>query len=104
MNNLVKSDKFVVGGWARSKSWGTRVYRVLNVFEAGRTINGKWVMEQYVTLQKTFETNKGTPSFTNSKPFTVRGGDVDGMGASVGRCGCTLHWYYPAKAVVKKFY
>lgn len=91
MNNMLqKTNEFKVGGWARSRSWGTRVYRVVNIFHAWRTnAEGKLVQNKYVTLQKTFETNRGAPAFANSRPFTVRDGDD---------IGGTLRWYYPAES------
>lgn len=89
-NRLVKTKEFKVGGWARSKSFGTRVYRVINIFHAWRTnAEGKLVQNKYVTLQKTFETNRGQPIFTNCRPFTIRDGDDRGG---------TLRWYYPAES------
>lgn len=90
-HNLKAAKEFKVGGWARSRAWGSRVYRVLNMFYALRQNHkGEVVNELYVTLQKTFETNRGKPIFYNSRPFTVRENE-------------TLENYYPAVAVKTPF-
>jgi len=99
MTNLRKTDDFVVGGYARSRSWGTRVYTVVAVEKVLRehlyrnhdnpdTWQRLWTAVDKVTLKKIGETNKGRFKFTNCKPFTVHSGN-----------GGTLSWYYPAKGI-----
>jgi len=88
--NLRKTDDFVVGGYARSRSFGTRVYTVLKVEEILKPVlwgfNDRLTPVKRVTLKKIGETNRGKFRFTNCRPFTV-----EEFG--------TLHWYYPAKGI-----
>ena len=98
--NLVKDNTgFKVGGFARTRAFGTRVYKVLECKpewvdskqmiwdDAGQTYmirySGRWVNR--LRLMKIGETNKGRFKFTNSKPFDVSPG--------------AEHWYYPAKGI-----
>jgi hypothetical protein len=118
-HNIRKSKEFKVGGWARTRAWGTRVYRVLAVTKRNVDVLGefwnteaqkyerRWVPTEgtRLKLQKVFETNKGKPKFTNSKPFYVRGLSPsaiyqvrDKHGAFVSINAGTLSWYYPAEA------
>ena len=88
--NLKKSAEFKVGEFARSRAWGTRIYKVLQVFEGfvtkGTIGNPYTVFYTYVTLSKVAETNRGVPQFCNGRPFTIETNGSDSQ------------WYYPAKA------
>lgn len=111
--NLKKdpSGKFTVGGFARSRAWGTRIYKVLEVSDGTETLRRKipvildGVVMEYVLrfeevevtrvrLAKIAETNKGNTKYCNSKPF-----EVNNLPGSTARRSGTLGWYYPAKAV-----
>lgn len=97
--NLVKDNTgFKVGGYARSRAFGTRVYKVIaqrfephtritygpinGIFGSRREEVNGWI----VTLAKVGETNKGRFKFCNGRPFEVKQHD-------------TGHWYYPAKGI-----
>jgi hypothetical protein len=99
--NLVKDHSgFKVGGYARTKAFGTRVYKVVSVQNDWQdrysryfnTEHGAWatryeqVLGWTLTLVKIGETNKGRFKFTNSKPFQVSQ-------------YITGKWYYPAKGI-----
>jgi len=95
--NLVKDNSgFKVGGYARSRAFGTRIYKVIDIerrwqnkySHAGAMIGHPkaWVEGFVIKLVKIGETNKGRFKFTNSRPFEVMEHD-------------TGHWYYPAKGI-----
>lgn len=102
--NLVKDNTgFKVGGYARSRAFGTRVYKVLDIKNEEMTVMYRVFTEygkepalryeekmvQTLTLSKIGETNKGNFKFTNSRPFQVHNKPGGG----------TMHWYYPAKGI-----
>jgi len=97
--NLVKDHTgFKVGGYARTRAFGTRIYKIVGKTNEWQTrtsyltIDGKFtsrreqVLGWTLTLVKIGETNKGRFKFTNSRPFNVSQ-------------YLTGHWYYPAKGV-----
>jgi len=99
--NLVKDHSgFHVGGFARTRAFGTRVYKVVDKFNEWQmktsygvfppnTVFGsrhEQVLGWTLTLVKVGETNKGKFKFANSKPFNVSE-------------HLTGHWYYPAKGI-----
>ena len=125
--NLIKDTKFRQGGYARTRAWGTRIYKVLGEYMAferfSRTkyrevdfptnviIGGKYVIPDgieeaadsvlHVVLMKVGETNKGNFRFVNGKPFTVYAPSTQYKGWRTK--GGTLTWYYPCKAVKQGF-
>lgn len=98
--NLVKDHTgFKVGGYARSRAFGTRVYKVIGINISEEDVRYEWVNElgqrvvsyrtvqkEELTLMKIGETNKGKFKFTNSKPFTTNNHNLTNP-------------YYPAKGV-----
>jgi hypothetical protein len=99
--NLVKDNSgFKVGGYARTRAFGTRVYKVIGksldwqnktsygVFPPATVFGSRkeQVLGWTLTLVKVGETNKGRFKFTNSRPFEVSQ-------------YLTGHWYYPAKGI-----
>jgi hypothetical protein len=99
--NLVKDHSgFKVGGYARTKAFGTRVYKVVDkklewqtkisygLFPPNTVFGSRreQVLGWTLTLVKIGETNKGKFKFTNSRPFQVSE-------------HITGHWYYPAKGI-----
>lgn len=95
--NLVKDNTgFKVGGYARSRAWGTRVYKVVAIREeaiaASLIYSDRYKslyankMQKVVTLMKVGETNLGRFRFSNGRPFEVEQFS-------------TMHWYYPAKGI-----
>jgi hypothetical protein len=90
--NLLKTPKFKIGGYARSRHWGTRIYKVIDNYKDLKVVSASKVQEVEVTeLVKIGETNKGNFKFTNSKPFKIYNyGVSDRWSSSWG--------YYPAEA------
>ena len=93
--NLKKADNFTIGGFARSSAFGTRVYKVLDVWNGSEKrrvvympIGATEPRVEYsnfpitkLRLAKVGETNKGRFRFCNGKPFET-----------------SEKWYYPARA------